>query len=176
MTATTASVTLRATPQYFFAQVTADLVSIRPTLVHEARAIVKRVDVAEEVVQDVFMRLWEGRITFDRERGSLRNWLLVVTRRAAIDAARREGRQYRNEVLASGLVNAVSAPEDTIEQMDRRADVEVRLNALSDEQRQAVELAYFADLSQALVADWLDAPLGTVKSRIRRAMLTMAEV
>lgn len=150
------------------------LVEIRPRLVDQAAAVVRRRDVAEEVVQEVLVRLWEGRITFDPTRGSLKSWLLVVTRRAAIDVVRHEIRQQRNAMLGDGIARPFRSPEDAIELLSERQELEDMLDTIPSEQREAIELAFLAELSQQSVAARLEQPLGTVKSRIRRGIRSMA--
>lgn len=161
--------------QNLFAERGSELRSWRPMLVREARYITKRSDIAEDVVQDVYTRLWEGRIRFDSNRGSLRTWLFAVTRNAAIDAARREGRQYRNALLATEFTRSAPTPEDSVERLDRVAQVDTLVRRLPDTHREVIELAFFADLTQVGIAEHLEAPLGTVKSRLRRSLLAMAE-
>lgn len=170
----TATIDLRKQPGNVFLERSNDLCALRPELIAEARSITKRSDVAEDVVQDVYTRLWEGRIAFDGRRGSLRGWLRVVTRNAAIDAARREGLQIRNALIASAMVSTLPVPEDSVAKLDHMADVETLLGQLPSEQREVIELTFYGGLTHVLIAERLQAPLGTVKSRIRRGLNTMA--
>ncbi len=125
---------------------------------------------AADVAQEVFLDLWERPDQWQPERGALRPFLVVVARRRAIDllrsrtAARR--REERHELLR------VPGP-DLREQVEARLEstmVRAAVRKLPDEERQAVELAYFADLSHRQVAADLGIPEGTAKSRLRLAL------
>ena len=127
---------------------------------------------AEEVVQDIFWQLWEGRIRYDPTRGRFSTWLQTVARNRSID------RRRRRQVAERGAVRQEDAPEPHHHQTpetdaqhaDRRQAVQQALSQLSDDQQQALELCFYDGLSHREVAVRLDAPLGTVKSRIRAAL------
>lgn len=158
----------------FFEREGSVLSAIRPALVEQAAAVVRRRDVAEEVVQEVLLRLWDGRIRFDPQRGSLKSWLLVVTRRAAIDSVRHEVRQQRNALLADEIARPLTSPEEAIDQLGTEQELSNILGTIPPNQREAIELAFLVELTQEAVASRLDVPLGTIKSRIRRGLQSMA--
>ena len=126
---------------------------------------------AEEVVQDVFLRLWKKPELYDAARGDLRRWLLSVTRNAAVDGLRgRRGTARARDGGPESLEWAHDPAEDTAERAWRslQADtIRTALGELPPPQRRAVELAYFEGLSQTEIAERTGEPLGTVKTRIR---------
>jgi RNA polymerase sigma-70 factor (ECF subfamily) len=132
---------------------------------------------AEEVVQDVFAQAWRQAARYDTRRGVVVAWLLMMTRSRAIDRLRlRRGRPSLQEDHPDVLrdLSDASAPIDlallTTEQVAR---VRQALDELPDPQRTAIELAFYEGLTHAEVAERLDQPLGTVKTRIRLGLLRL---
>jgi RNA polymerase sigma-70 factor, ECF subfamily len=131
---------------------------------------------AEEVTQEAFLAIWRNGSRYDASRGSLRIWVLGIIRHRAIDALRRDRRheQRRGPTLDTASPDSaphlVEAPERTDAEVERRFDVRrVRdaLGELPDDQRHAVELAYYGGLTQTEIAEALKVPVGTVKGRMR---------
>ena len=133
---------------------------------------------AEEVLQDVFLQLWNQPGRFDASRGSLPAWLLVIARNRAI--SRRRGRRDRELLeeeegdFAGTFVSAENI-EDEAARSQRARSIAAALEKLPQEQRQAVELAYFEGMTQSEIAARTGAPLGTVKTRVRTAMQTLRQ-
>jgi RNA polymerase sigma-70 factor (ECF subfamily) len=128
---------------------------------------------AEEVVQDVFLRLWASAGQYDARRGAFCSWFFAILRHQVLAEQRRQGQEARfrmaGEVDAL-LADAVDAGIDLEEQVwlrDRGAAVLRALRNLPLEQRRVLVLAYFGGLSQSTLAGHLGWPLGTVKKRIR---------
>jgi RNA polymerase sigma-70 factor (ECF subfamily) len=128
---------------------------------------------AEEVTQDVFMRLWDRGHTFDPERGSFLPWLLTITRRRAIDVVRQRQRRQPSQHETFSIDEHPylweQIPDDDGHRELRRTLVAV-LHDLPAEQHSVIELAYFYGMSHSDIAAYLDLPLGTVKTRIRLGM------
>ncbi|MGJ3239135.1 MAG: RNA polymerase sigma factor [Anaerolineae bacterium] len=127
---------------------------------------------AEEVTQDVFLKLWDKAHTYDPEKGTFITWLLTITRRAAIDRLRkRERRDPPNESFsmdaAPHLWETQLGEEDLTDLQRSLVGV---MNELPGDQRDAIYLAYFHGMSHSDIAAHLDKPLGTVKSHIRLGM------
>jgi RNA polymerase sigma-70 factor, ECF subfamily len=125
---------------------------------------------AEEVVQDTFLRCWHNVDSFNPSRGRVVAWLFGIARNRAIDTLRSRSNQARRREW-SRISDA--APSTTPEMSDLVALREVMATALSNlppEQRQIVELAYYGGLTQAEIARQLGTPLGTIKTRSRAAM------
>jgi RNA polymerase sigma-70 factor (ECF subfamily) len=129
---------------------------------------------AEEVTQDVFVRLWEHPDRFDVERGTMRSFLLAMTHSRAVERVRAEdSMRRRHETAQQQPVESVDEPGAAVVQRETRHAVRTALAALPDEQRIAIELAYYEGLSYRDVAARLDEPEGTVKYRIRMGMQKM---
>jgi RNA polymerase sigma-70 factor (ECF subfamily) len=130
---------------------------------------------AQEVTQDVFVRLWEQPTRFDPDRGQLRAYLLAMTHSRAVERVRSEESQRRRRD-AAGRERLTNTPADPASIVVARADgdaVRAALAELPDDQRVAIEMAYFEGLSYREVADSLGEPEGTVKYRIRSGMQKM---
>lgn len=140
---------------------------------------------AEEVVQDAFMQVWNRAEGFDAgAAANVRGWVLTIVHHRAIDAYRRSRRPDRQSVALDDHLELRSIA-DTAEDVARRLDrEEIRdaVDSLPDDQRRAVELAYFSGLTQREIAEQEGTPLGTVKGRMRlglnklRTVLAVAEV
>lgn len=128
---------------------------------------------AEDIAQEVFLRLWRRPDLFNASRGRFLTWLLSVARNRAIDERRSRGRRFRHEsppgITAEESLAAAPA-HDTSESVihsDDKIVIEKALNLLPPEQRLAIQLAYFGGYTQQEIAAGLKQPLGTVKTRIR---------
>ena len=134
---------------------------------------------AEDVLSDVFWRVWRRAETFDPRRGSPTAWLLTITRRRALDELRMGARRERRERSpdAMGEVPQERAPSPEGEALAGEVQEHVReaLAALPPEQRGPIELAYFEGLTHVEIADRLQEPLGTIKTRIRTGMQRLRE-
>jgi len=136
---------------------------------------------AEEVLQEVFLQVWRQASRYEPGRGSPRGWILVLARSRALDLVRsREARQRREaEISADGTQAAREVrPLGTegLEASERQEQVSSALGLLPPEQRRCIELAFFEGLTQTQIARRLDAPLGTVKSRIHLGMSKLRQV
>jgi RNA polymerase sigma-70 factor (ECF subfamily) len=123
---------------------------------------------AEDVVQEVFVQVWRQAARFDPARGSTEAWLCTIARTRALDRLRR--RTARREEPGSELPTATEAPRNEEALAVRKA-----LDGLSADQRRALELAYYEGLTQSEIATRLGQPLGTIKTRIRTAMIRLRE-
>jgi RNA polymerase sigma-70 factor, ECF subfamily len=125
---------------------------------------------AEDVMQEIFFQVWKAPNTFVQSRGSLGAWLAVVTRNRAIDSLRRrKPTDPVDEVVLTSSTNLASEVErNTI--MEKIRGV---LKSLPPEQQKSVELAFFEGLSHSEIAARTGDPLGTVKTRIRSALISL---
>jgi len=136
---------------------------------------------AEDIVQDVFLSLWEKAGSFDLARGSAFGWAITLTRNRAIDRLRT--RRRRSTLLSESFVDdlpggtATIDPDSADDLIFKEKSVEVRaaLATLPPEQVRALELAFFSGLTQQEIAARLSEPLGTVKARIRRGLLKLRD-
>jgi RNA polymerase sigma-70 factor, ECF subfamily len=127
-------------------------------------------NVAEDITQGAFLSMWRSRVRFDRERGSVRAWVLGIVHHRTIDALRRNIAHDRRRTTAEGLEERQEAPERTEVEVARRDEArEVReaMQTLPGEQLEVVRLAYFGGFTHTQIADMLDQPVGTVKGRMR---------
>jgi RNA polymerase sigma-70 factor, ECF subfamily len=130
---------------------------------------------AQDVAQDVFIRLWRNPASFDPERGRFMPWLLSVTRNRSVDEVRaRSRRRLRELPVLEGAEDPVdlNAPDPALMAVaaSEQRVIRVALGQLPAEQREVIDLAYFAGLTQPEIAERLATPLGTVKTRIRLGM------
>ena len=143
---------------------------------------------AEDVLQDIFVQIWDKAKLYDRGRGKPLTWALTLTRNKSIDRLRSAQRRHRlkdeveKETAAGGQRNGTSTTQagaDSVEQVYALEKTRIIRNAvlqLSTEQRQAIEMAFFGGLTQNEIAQELDEPLGTVKARIRRGMIKLKDL
>jgi RNA polymerase sigma-70 factor, ECF subfamily len=125
---------------------------------------------AEDVVQDAFLSLWRSGMRYEQARGTVRGWLLGIVRNKAVDRFRRETVKTDRDVHDDTAAEQVPAREWTDLEVERRADAQLVRDALAGlpgEQRHVIELAYFGGFTHSQIADLLELPAGTVKSRMR---------
>lgn len=136
---------------------------------------------AQDVVHDAFLTLWEKAKTFDAARGSAFSWAITLVRNRAIDRLRT--RRRRADLLADSAPGDLAfggdhAPVSALEAATRGEEaraVRAAVAALPPDQQHALELAFFAGLTQEQIAEKLRQPLGTVKARIRRGLLKLRD-
>ena len=125
---------------------------------------------AEDVTQEAFISVWRSGARFDRNRGSVRTWVLGIVHHRAIDALRRGKVRDRPRVEDENAAEKLEAPENTeleVARRDEAATVRRAMEVLPSEQVQVIELAYFGGFTHTEIADMLNTPVGTVKGRMR---------
>lgn len=146
------------------------------------RIVGQRAD-AEEVVLDSFAQAWREATRFDAARGSVAGWITTIARSRALDLVRARSRRERITATAAAEGPESSPamggwrvdPSSGVDVDERRRQVRLALETLSPPQRRAIELAYFEGLSQSEIAERLDEPLGTIKTRVRLGMQKLRE-
>ncbi len=142
-------------------------------------SILKDPGQTEDVLQEVFLQIWDRAGVYDRQLGKPLSWVVALARNKAIDRLR--STQRRNRLLSDVAIEeteasvAVESTTGAIIGNETAALVHAALKTLSAEQRQAIELAYFGGLTQTEIAATLKQPLGTVKARVRRGMLQLRD-
>jgi RNA polymerase sigma-70 factor (ECF subfamily) len=140
-------------------------------------------ETAEEVTQDVFVQVWRFAEHYDPQQGKLTTWLNSVTRNRAIDILRQQN--VRPEGHADSMDDDLfsfndpageAAVEPSVELRMQQEQVRQALEQLPEEQRQALALAYFMGMTQQEIAEELNQPLGTVKTRIRLGMIKLKDL
>ena len=138
-----------------------------------ALTILRDTQAAEDVAQETFLKAWRSAGAFDPRRGRVSTWLMTITRNAAVDQLR----VRRSEPMDPETVLAIEAPEDDSSDPAVRADEQVRvqraLGTLPIEQRRALLLSAFLGHTAREISEQESIPLGTVKTRIRTAMLKL---
>lgn len=133
--------------------------------------LLKDADGAEDVVEETFWQAWQRASSYDPTRGTVRTWLLTIGRSRALDRLRSRKRNREDATDDLSRVREPHAdPLQEAEGQERRQRVYSALAELPDEQRSAIELAYFRGLSQSEIAEFLGQPLGTIKTRMRLGM------
>ena len=146
-----------------------------------ALSVLNNREAAEDVLQEVFLTIWEKAPLYDAARGRPLTWAITLTRNKAIDRLRSLQRRQRlySEAEREALTDAPFDDRDSFSAVmdsERASTVRAALQELSAEQRQAIEMTFFGCLTQNEVAEKLGEPLGTVKARIRRGLLRLREV
>jgi RNA polymerase sigma-70 factor, ECF subfamily len=131
---------------------------------------------AEDVTQDAFLSMWRSGARYDRARGSVRTWVLGIVHHRAIDALRRATVHDRRRAGDEGIEERFEARERTDVEAARREEAGAVRNALGSlpaDQCQVIELAYFGGFTHTEIAEMLDAPVGTIKGRMRLGLKKM---
>jgi RNA polymerase sigma-70 factor, ECF subfamily len=150
----------------------AEAYRLHSTSVHGlARRLTHDSTLADDVVQEVFLRLWRSPERYDPFRGTLRSYLLSHAHGRSVDLIRSEAaRRSRQERDARRRINVSAPPDDEVWAFEEAERLRAALLRLEDKERRAIELAYFDELTYRQVAEFLGEPEGTVKSRIRSGM------
>jgi RNA polymerase sigma-70 factor, ECF subfamily len=145
-----------------------------------ALAIVNDRESAEEITLDVFMRAWQKAGTYRVEQAKVSTWLTHIARHHAIDVLRRRAARLDQsavhwEDVIRNVESSQPSPQESAELSLRRKRIYAALAQLPVEQKQALLLAYFGGYTQSQIAEMLAQPLGTIKTRLRLAMLKLRE-
>jgi RNA polymerase sigma factor (sigma-70 family) len=130
---------------------------------------------AEDAVQEAFLGIWRGADRFVAERAKASSWILTLVHRRAVDLVRREQRRRTESLEAAPEPVADAADEEAWLRLQRER-VQGALRRLPDQQREALELAYFGGFTQSELADRLGEPLGTIKSRMFSGLARLREL
>ncbi len=145
-------------------------------MVGVALRIVRRQALAEEAVHDAFVQIWERAGSFDPSRGQARSWLYAVVRHRALNILRGETRTDLVEDFEPfALASEDESPETIVSRLSDAGALRRCLERLDPSRRQAILLAYVQGLSHGELAGRLGVPLGTIKSWIRRSLISLRE-
>ncbi|HNP73600.1 MAG TPA: sigma-70 family RNA polymerase sigma factor [Kouleothrix sp.] len=137
---------------------------------------------ADDIVQETFWRVWRRSATFTAHRGTVPGWICGIAHNLSIDELRRQRvRPGQAADAADGaalaeLPDTRSSVDTAAIENEQRRLIDTALRQLANEQRQAIELAYFGGLSQSEIAERLQSPVGTIKARIRSGLRRMRDV
>ena len=133
--------------------------------------LLKDADGAEDVVEETFWQVWQRASSYDASRGTVRTWILTIARSRALDRLRSRRRNREDIAADLGVIrDPAPDPSEDVESGERRRLVYAALQDLPEDQRRALDLAYFRGLSQSEIAELLGEPLGTIKTRMRLGM------
>lgn len=154
--------------------------SVIARMVHDRR-------VAEELVQELFLRIWQHAGSYQRDRGQVRSWILGIAHNVALNELRSQRRRpiatTRSPEVGSDepahdpmarVADPSPGPDEIVWLRERRRQLRAAIDQLPESQRRVIEL-YAAGRSQSEIASQLDEPLGTVKSRMRRGLVLLRE-
>ncbi|HEX2026577.1 MAG TPA: ECF RNA polymerase sigma factor SigK [Nitriliruptorales bacterium] len=141
------------------------------------RKVLRDPSQSEEVAQEVFVEIWRTARRYDPDKGAVATWFMTLAHRRAVDRVRSEQSSRKRESRAGA--GDVERPFDEVEeQIETRVEhqrVRRALEALTDLQRQAIELAYYGGNTYREVAELLDTPLGTIKTRMRDGLVRLRD-
>ena len=146
-----------------------------------AYRVLNNQEATEDVLQDVFVQIWEKAPLYDPSRGKPMTWAITLTRNKAIDRLRSTVRRNR---LGDDLEREAQSQDqfddrssfDALASEDRGKLVREAIQKLSEDKRESIELAFFSSLTQTEIAERLGEPLGTIKARIRRGMMKLKDL
>jgi RNA polymerase sigma-70 factor, ECF subfamily len=139
---------------------------------------------AQDALQDVFLQLWRRAGSYDVDQSSVFSWAILMTRSRVIDRLRARGRRLRvvssstdddASKVAMAHASTIESAADNADRNEEAVRVRSSLSKLPAEQREAIEMAFFNDLTHHEIAAALGQPLGTIKARIRRGLLKLRE-
>jgi RNA polymerase sigma-70 factor (ECF subfamily) len=135
-------------------------------------------NVADDITQEAFLSMWRSHVRFDRQRGSVRTWVLGIVHHRAIDALRRNSVHDKRRASAEGIEERQEAPERErteveVARRDEAREVHEVMSTLPGEQLEVVRLAYFGGFTHTQIAEMLEMPVGTVKGRMRLGLEKM---
>lgn len=146
-----------------------------PALLGVAQRILRRRDLAEDVLQETFVQVWRKAATYDASLGSARGWIYAILRNRALNALRDERHVPLDDDTLSGLSEAASDVEDAFLRLAESSALRRCLDRLDPKRRASILLAYVRGYSHGEIAGHLGVPLGTVKAWIRRSLVTLKD-
>jgi RNA polymerase sigma-70 factor (ECF subfamily) len=142
------------------------------------RRVLRDPSQSEEITQEVLLDVWRTASRFDRSRGSAMAWIMTMAHRRAVDRVRSEQSSRNRETrvgVRDNLGEGFDEVAETVELRLEHQQVRQALDRLTDLQRESVELAYYGGYTYREVADLLETPLGTVKTRLRDGLIRMRD-
>ncbi|RCW76882.1 RNA polymerase sigma factor [Saliterribacillus persicus] len=140
-----------------------------------AYRMVKQEALAEEIVQEVFMKIWTKKGVYQEKKGKLSSWILTITRNTSIDIIRKNKITTHTFEEWDSLKSDQTETEDIVLWKEKKEKLKIAVRELSEDQQQIVQLFYFKGFSQQKIANTCSIPLGTVKGRIRLALKHLKE-
>lgn len=145
-------------------------------------SIVKKREEAEDLVQEIFVKVWNNADSFNEDRGNVYGWIVTLARNQAIDRIRSKGYKTQQKQSVSihnplfSLEGDHHDPMETTIFSDRAELVKKALEQIPEEQSEVIKIAYYREMTQSEIADYLSIPLGTVKTRTRQGMIKLKRI
>ncbi len=145
-------------------------------------SIVKTREEAEDVLQEVFVKIWEKASTFNEDRGNVYSWIVTLTRNKAIDRIRSKGYKTQKKASLDVVAPEFSLEGDSFDPLettifsDRAELVRNALSKIPESQSEVLKIAYYKGMTQNEISDQLKIPLGTVKTRMRQGMIKLKDI
>ena len=145
-------------------------------------SIVKKREEAEDMLQEIFVKIWNKAESFDPERGNAYSWIVTLARNQAIDRIRSKGYKTQKKQSVSihqplfSLEGDKYDPMETTIFSDRAELVKKALDQIPEAQSEVIKIAYYRGMTQREIANYLDIPLGTVKTRTRQGMMKLKNI
>ena len=138
--------------------------------------IINNNQLAEDILQEAFVKIWNNFSSYDASKGRLFTWMVNIARNLSIDTTR--GKSYKQQMKIQSNENAVTNASNRVNENERFDLLGVRqqLTALKEDQKQIIDLAYFEGFTQNEISQKLGIPLGTVKTKIRTAILELKKI
>lgn len=131
---------------------------------------------AEEVVQEIFLQVWNKADSYDAQRGALSTWIINISRNKSIDRLRTRSHKFQNTEINEERLNSKYDFSRILENREERRKVlQEALNTLPQEQRTAIEMVYFEGFTHVETAQKLNEPVGTIKTRIRLGVMKLKQ-
>ncbi len=137
-------------------------------------AVVPQTEVAEDVLQEVFVKIWQNVRSYDSSKGRLYTWMLNIARNSAIDRTR--SKDFNKQAKTTVLTENVYGDKDAVHSSINDIGLKKTLERLPEENRRLLELSYFQGYTQDEISKMLDIPLGTIKTRIRSTLLQLRKL
>jgi RNA polymerase sigma-70 factor (ECF subfamily) len=133
-------------------------------------------EIAEDVLQDSFIKIWNNRLMYDASKGRLYTWMLNIVRNTSIDYLRSKQNKMDEKIQRTdNTVHEVNRTNNTEQNIDR-IGIKKIVDELKEDQRKLIDLAYFEGYTQEEIAEKLSIPLGTVKTRMRAALMVLRKL
>lgn len=145
-------------------------------------SIVKKREEAEDVLQEIFVTIWNKADSFNEDKGNVYSWIVTLARNKAIDRVRSKGYKTQQKQSVSIYEPFFSLEGDKYDPMettifsDRAELVKKALTEIPDSQSEVIKIAYYRGMTQSEIADYLDIPLGTVKTRTRQGLIKLKHI
>lgn len=150
--------------------------AIAPKVVGVVRRVVRDPSRSDEVAQEVLTEVWQKAKRFDPERGSAMSWIMTIAHRRAVDAVRStQASRDREDRIGRRTTRPFDETSEQVEDRAERGQLHDALGTLTPLQRESIELAYFGGHTYREVAELLDKPLGTVKTRMRDGLIKLRD-